>query len=1717
MEKRKEQIIAFNQDSLSDEKSLKLKTYNYFYLILKSKGTINSIVISFFILLETIQLVSYAFEEPHLESWKMKQNIIKYISLVFGAVRISPLMKYVNFDDYLVLLYCLLIIVFIFCVITLFQILSNDSETKKIKGIFCIRIILNIIAIFLYIPITELFLFPLNCKGGKIAVIADDVECGKKLYYLYVILGIIGALLTFISVFFFLNFYFYPFYENNNNRKLITSNDLILHVIKLIFVLKYIFITNEYLSIAILLICSLFCIIREMEERTYNTPLLKIFTNIRNISAFWAYLILLISKICYNSRINNIIYFLFFSYPLIICYAILKIKNEDINFFFIPDNMTDINCLLKKTRILMNLIDAEIEENNVLNKTSNKKKKKNSEIFLYGYIQNHIKICELEECFLAKYLSNKGNYNFQKQCLLNFMSVHFNTLIKNYPKNSMIRIDNIHFNFTKQYNLNSVRANLSELKKLNVNFQEEFIIYCLEKEIKEMDSSIAETGVNDNIYDTELIEQKYLKLKFLIENATKLYVEFWNIFAGNTTNLNIIKLNTLGSKINNYLNEINSLWEKDLKNRNGDYEYQGIVLLYSKFMKEILWNKKKSEEISKQISNNYYYNHEARKSKIGVNAKVANIDSVLENQDCLLFANSNERGNCQIMQCSYSFLFFLGYEKRELIRKQIEILMPSIFVEGHKKMLEERIKKVINNKSSLLDSTRNVNKKQIFILLRNKIGYLQPMFSTFTIYDDNDYSNTYVIKAKMEPKDSKSVYAYYILTKPDFTIESISSSALNLGLSMDLLKKYLVKINILIRTKDDEAINFFEHYTEFEEEPRIITWVYPNVIYPKENNQRNNEAVIHDLIIQSQKAKFFLQVNSFKYSNDKIIGFCFKITELSKKENTNINYGHLIPKTNHEIMFDLLNLNYIRTILVQKKSGLRNLRDKGSSNFISGKLADIKEMKRGRKSKNESIDTNLNSNKGLGLDLGTNIINNKLNNINVNEILQQENSSDDDNNKKIEVILSKEKILELQASDYTNIKNFIFSLPFHGNDVSLEKHRPNREKYFAGKMAEPLIKIEVGKFLKRIEDIILSNPNLFKKLRQSSIKNNTAQNELSFGNDDLNNTPQSPKKESNKEEIGKDMSDVSSKLAKLFDYYSINLFAIVSFALYGFIIIFSILEFVVTYQQMNKIHRDIDFFNKGTNLTNILLYTKYFLTEAVISNTLDSRKIDYVAREGMSVEEFNNVIKKELESHYQQFNEIYNYFNANSGKLSKEYRAFMESTNMTFYSLANEIPKSDTKKFSASLNKIPASLFYISTVNDEDNLLTMETRNTYELMKNLLNGYIINWRNVTDILGRDAKKSTNKNILTLIILILTLILPFISVYFYYNVFINSDKPINLISTIKKKIFEDLKASAENFANKLLNKYFGNEENEEESHQDYQSNVQPNDINIVKFKSPTKSSYSCFSLFVRIAQLTMFLIIVEAYFIAKYIYTLSNFRNISKYIGVYDITQYTDSDIISTVDVVKSFMFNSSIQIYEKNSLYPFIDAFYDISDYIEKTVIEVSKTHGFLDGEYKEKFIEYLYGDFSPLLDEDINYDNYDTRNGFRPTLSQIFEIIRYFEFLYLTNEDEYDSSRIDGTCFKIINDDSWIELNFIVKNMLRNWFTKIEFLMNDIFEDYLMKAKVVHTIIFVVLQCFLLLYYVIIWRKKFFEIKNVIQKSQELINLIPEEIKYIMVDKINE
>ena len=261
--------------------------------------------------------------------------------------------------------------------------------------------------------------------------------------------------------------------------------------------------------------------------------------------------------------------------------------------------------------------------------------------------------------------------------------------------------------------------------------------------------------------------------------------------------------------------------------------------------------------------------------------------------------------------------------------------MPSIFIDGHAKKVEDFIK--TNHLNNIYDkeSYREIEKKKSFILIKNKMGYLVPFNAKFTVFDDNDFSNNYVIKAHLESRDAKSMYAYYILTKNDFSIDNISSSAINLGLTMDLLKKYVIKLNLLIRTSRDSDLNLFEKYKNFEDEPKKIIWVYPHLIYPKDDSIKNKEK-IENLIKDSKRNKFNLQIIEMKYKENEIIGFVFKFVEMQKKKKSkkDIIFQEFIPLQKKEIIFDLLELRYIRALIVLKKSGFRNYRDKNDEEKI---------------------------------------------------------------------------------------------------------------------------------------------------------------------------------------------------------------------------------------------------------------------------------------------------------------------------------------------------------------------------------------------------------------------------------------------------------------------------------------------------------------------------------------------------------------------------------------------------------------------------------------------------------------------------------------------------------------------------------------------------------------------------------------------------------------
>ena len=1069
----------FSKDlNVVDDVSVKTKIFNFYFFVLRKKD-INMFICSLLLILETLQLISFSFSDPHSNGWKIKESKMKNIKLIVGASRITSIFIYIKHDLYIMIFFALLAYIFLHCLFLTMLIKFNKTTTKVYQiGIIFTRYFTTPLTIFFIIPISEIILLPLKCENKRMAVVKNPIKCWDGLHYLYSLLGVIFSFAFYGLIFISTIFYFNPFNSKKATTKISTSSDSFLYFTKFCLVLKYIFIKDEYISIVIMLVLSLFNLKKGFDEPTYNNYSLECFLSIRNASFFWTNLILIINKLAENSKINGTIYLLIFGYPLIVFFSIIYYRKKSESFIYASSNFNNINEYLTRTKYLIKLIENYIDNNN--NKAGNGKSNRNNtgtknEILLKGVIQIHEETCLNEECPLKKFLENPNNYTIQKTSLLHYINNHFNLGIKKFPNSRLLLMIFVQFNYEKKYNLNAAKTYLAKLEKQKNSLTENYVIHCIKQNIQSVNKLNDMNDGNEMIKVEETIEQKYQRLKFLVETSTKLYGEFWGILAANlTNNLNLNKLFLLGNKLNKFLNEINSLWENHLKNKKIDLENQSIAQLYAYFLREILRNKKRSEEITKKLNEEQHY--ESRKiddEKFDIN----NLDILLENQDYVIYCRTNEKGECTIIQCSNSIIHLLGFAKQNLIGKNIEVLMPSIYIEEHSKMLSNRIKLMHAQITSHKDNFRTSDKKQVFILPKTKVGYLIPVNARFTIYNDDDFSNTYIIKTKFEAKDTKLVYAFYVLTKDDFTVESISSSAINLGLSMDLLKKYVINLNILVRNdKNLESLNLSERYTEYEEEPRKVTWIFPDIIYPKNDNQRSKEEDINDLIKESNKKDFLLLISKMKYNEEETLGYCFRFLNIDNKKN-NVDPNEFKPNSTKHVLFDVLRLNYIRTILVTEKSKNSvklietNIVINRTTTEIAREVEEIKQKKNEKKKKIKKDGEN-----------------------------EEEEESNEEGEKKVENLLSKEKILEFNSRKSEDVKNFILTLPFYGNDVSLEKHRPNRERYPVGKGQEPIIKISISSFVKRIEEKLKAHPDIRRKLENKTSENSNGENNINGDN-----------------------------------------------------------------------------------------------------------------------------------------------------------------------------------------------------------------------------------------------------------------------------------------------------------------------------------------------------------------------------------------------------------------------------------------------------------------------------------------------------------------------------------------------------------------------------------------------------------------------------------------
>ena len=1077
--------------------------------------------------------------------------------------------------------------------------------------------------------------------------------------------------------------------------------------------------------------------------------------------------------------------------------------------------------------------------------------------------------------------------------------------------------------------------------------------------------------------------------------------------------------------------------------------------------------------------------------------QIENID-FLETQEYLIFINTNEKGKTNIIQFSNSLVDLIGYQKSELINKPIEALMPTLLSENYSRMIEEYIKEYSSQKNQENESFKGGDKTKQFTLIKTKMGYLIPFNVRYILYDNNDFSNNFLIKAKLESSDVKSLYAYYLLTKPDFSLEMISSSAIHLGLSLDLLKKYVIKLNVLIRTNNDENLNLYDKYKEYKDEAVKITWVNPELIYPKNDLSKLKDVPIQDLIKKSKKTKMFLQIFEMK-QGDEIKAFAFKIFEKkSGKNQKEFELKRFIPHTKNQVLFDLLTLNYIRTKIVKEKTGFRNLREieDGKENQTNITMA-----KTGKKGRVKTQDSNI-----------------------LEELSEDE---------KEEVVITKDKILDLQTKDSNGIKSFINSLPFFGSEISLVKHRPNREQYPAGKAQEPQIKIDASKYTKIIESKLKENPKLYKK-----IKNFQKERKISNVEENMevkqNYIDEEVKLEENKnigiESINRDFSGNSNvSLINVINISSIQYVKIVDFFIYFFVITIFTIHFVLTYFFFKKNSKIYEYYSYSYQMLNDIVYIKYFVSEGIYTNDVQN----YSVFQHSKKTHYFNLIKTELAEYGDDITYIIYQFNNPKVEFPKKYKEYISNTNLTIKT-NSEMSKTEQQPYSSALSKLTTSIFFLSSSDNDDDNFNMKNNFAYELMVNLMNSYYITFEKIILIMINFLEERTEDiKIIFIIIFLVSFVISVTYLILFQRMMVKLDKdrekPLNLFLTIKNRIFEDLKNLSENFSNKLLNKFF-RDENEEESQQNYSRiDIKSNDINVAKFKalneykSLNKKENSFMKYFI---QLVVFYGIFNTILLLEYISTISFNNKIQNYIKIYNSTSFSEIYLVTRVNIIKQYFYNSSITNYgfeeEEEMKANLLYAFLFMSQEIVPTIKELSKTNSFLKNEYKNLFMQYYYSNFTELIKDEIgNVINSESNSdlneyfkyGFASINLRIFEILRYLNIKYFIDPER----NLEKNVSCLINHDFWYHMHVLLIRVVRPWYKKMNNLMSFYYTSYTKQRLNYYIFAFVILLVLISLYYWIGWKHYENEFIDSIQKSFDLINLIPEEIKNIIINKLNE
>lgn len=858
-ESQKRSIIAEEKQGFEKFTSeLKESVFQVLYLILKDE---EEGLIGFFFetALDYLQNLAFAFYEKIYSVWKASQ----LLNVVFNVFNFFQLQTYFGsaftYTNYVIAFYLIVtVIILVFINITYVSYAFSKKRVSAIWPVIVLRSVASLVFTLFFLPITELLIGMLQCQsasdGSGMYVLAnyETIECFKGSHIIHatvaIIITVLFAIVGFVVV---LACFEVRMLTEDMTARQHSRGDVFFTVNKIILQLSFAFFTDQWMLVLALVVPALILWYTYNIGEPYYNKHCTAFFRVMTTYYLWTNSMVGISKLLENSTFTGGLITWLIGLPFIGAIMLTSSRSKTSSLVQTTSRFKTSEDLLEHLRFVLQLIDTY-------------KTDKNASILLTGYIEKHKDTCEEDDCPLKttkrRRLSTGGTNQLDETILGLTLVVDrmYQIGIKKFKASVPLRLAYCVFLIERMKKTKKAEQELARARELNPGFVDQFTIFRLTKLL------------NDGLEGVDVVgliaweNYKNLYNEYIRESAN-LHKEFWLELKEDKPDL--LKLNYLGSKVNNAMTYAKDYWTR-LQKINADESL--ILRTYGRFLIDIQNDDVEGYDLlqkaRKLLSKKIYYQI-ARKNSFD-----AGIDQYPYVE---VIGNGNDMG--KIKNANLLFTILVGVNRDEIIDKKINNFMPDLFSQYH-----DTFFKNYNSRDEDVDIKYLDNDNELFV--KSRSGYIIPVVLRVTRLRTEEASNQVIFGAWLRNEFLKKSYVYFIC-QPDGIIMDMTATAVTvLNLNITQVRKTRMNIDSIVPGALSEK-GFRERGKEvlFRTDSNTTPGIHLNAMVLPIQLRDNNNIDFKDLYQNQNPGKPMLS------TVDNVYGYIVKVEKLEKHIETHMS------------------------------------------------------------------------------------------------------------------------------------------------------------------------------------------------------------------------------------------------------------------------------------------------------------------------------------------------------------------------------------------------------------------------------------------------------------------------------------------------------------------------------------------------------------------------------------------------------------------------------------------------------------------------------------------------------------------------------------------------------------------------------------------------------------------------------------------------------------